>query len=910
MGSCGKSTILDDASGGSVIGHHLCSEFPLQSIPVQRSCSVVTCNALDSNVDHSNMMEGCMNLSRQVPTGSANLIDLPETSRDSLLMVRKNEITDTLLLDNDSQTCSSMCCEQIEVSNLESVSLCSEEKPCDEGGHEMPSDFILTSGLSKDCVQQGGQKDEKSNVSPYTGASLAHMEDKNDAGLPTDLQVDCHQQSEQDIMRNADPLVEVANKCDLCGIEADDCKQTLSQGSEVPEDAIYTEVGGVSDQLRDQKDGKDGESPCEDFVDKESIIDMHVQVLSSPGSQTTLGSLPVANSPGKATQLEKGIDKTDIDFNAEDVTKVTEQNIDVLNEIIVETKNNILRVDGNACKLNDNSSEANANFTLRKIFSPESGLPSVYINSMPDPPPKGAVSCGSIAGNSGQADSIRKDIIEVDCIHESKCSDIASLPFRRNSRRSKSGHKTQTKRASRKGKNKASVPLLGGGMKIILEATRKKRSCFSKPARSSIWGLVGNINKFFEQDNGLGADEVMRQGLGKVRGNRKSGKANKDDAISGSESSMKKCCGSTTRVRLKIKLGKDVDLSFSNVLVPEVLNSSGSASSLGPGSGSKEVASNAVDKFSEEIAVGKVESFKNYLDKDDLVLNGQIENDHLESTTTMEKSDGFVEELCPMIPLERMVEPLRDAVNNKGMDPGTSPDSEVINSIPEGQAGESNQEGVHDAILGSSREFNSLVEVDGCKRGKKKENLTSSSSCIVEGGSQGPPRKSKAKHSKNRGRKKNFNDVVCSMDPLTSTDINAASNLLSCIELSAEPLPLSGEIELEDSSEVLKVKSSMKDMTICRPDVDHELSESQDIDNLMSSARSGRKLPKSLKSSKVSKIKSKASDSTSRKKTGSRHKEKPQRPIKKSEVKGRGVSENVISEVEDRPHPGSFLRDH
>ena len=43
-----------------------------------------------------------------------------------------------------------------------------------------------------------------------------------------------------------------------------------------------------------------------------------------------------------------------------------------------------------------------------------------------------------------------------------------------------------------------------GGMKLNLEDARKKRSCFSKPARSSVWGLIGNIEQFFEQDNELG----------------------------------------------------------------------------------------------------------------------------------------------------------------------------------------------------------------------------------------------------------------------------------------------------------------------------------------------------------------------------------------------------------------------
>ncbi|KAF7829798.1 histone-lysine N-methyltransferase ASHH2 isoform X1 [Senna tora] len=971
MGSCGKSTILDDASGGTVIGQHLCSEFPLQSIPVQRSCSAVTCSSLDSNVDCSNVLEGCEDLSAHVHSESASFIDAPGTSRESLSMVEKNENIDMLLLektsDNDNQTCSSMCCEQIKISKLESFRLSSEEKSFDKDGHEMQSEFISTRGSPKDCAQQGVQKDEKINILSSTELSPALMVDRNDTGVltdacnhitdfrdsgtpldsesMTDLLVDCHKKGElEDLTTNADLLLEVVNKCDtLCGIDADSCKLVSpSQGSEVPADVIYTEVESASDQLHDQKVGEDDSSPCEDFVDKESITDTHVQVPSSPGCQKIdadscklicpqqgtevptdvmytdvesasdqlhdqkvgedgsspcedfvdkesiidthvqapsssgcqriMGNLPVADSPGKDTQLAQGIDKTNIiDFNAGDEMKVVEQNFDV-----VEMKDNILQVDDKSCKLNDSSMETNANCTLRKTISPESGLPSVvYISNSSskdvlDLLPKGkieSISYSSVEGNSGEADSI----IKVDCVPENKCSEVAPLPFQRNSRRSKSGHKTQTKRASRKCKNKVSMPL------IILEAARKKRSCFSKPARSSIWGLVGNINKFFERDNEVGVDEVMSQELRKVRGTRKSGKANKNGAISSSVSSMKKC---TTRVRLKIKLGKEVNLSCSNVLVPEVLDGSETASSLGPGFGSHKVTSTAVDKFSEEIALGEFDSFKNNVDNDAHVLNGKIANKHLESTATLKNSDGVAEELCP----------------------GTSPDSEVINSIPEVHVGERHPEGVHDAILGS-KEFNSLVEVTGCKRGKKKDKLKSSSSCIVENGSQCLPRKSKTKHSKNRGHKKNFNDAVCSVDLLTSNVINAASNFLNSEELSTGPLPLSGEIELEDSTKVLKVKSSTEVKTTCNPDVNHELSESQGIENLQSSAIPfGRKLPNSLKSSKVSKTKSKASDSMGRKKAGSRRREKQQKPVKKSEVKRKGVSEKVICEVEDRSH--------
>ncbi|KAK4276704.1 hypothetical protein QN277_014823 [Acacia crassicarpa] len=914
---------------------------------LQQSCRVVTCNALDSNVEHSNMMEGFMNSSREVHTGPASPIDVSEMSKDSLLTVNKSE-TETSLLkktsEKDSRTCPSVLCAQIELSNIEIVKLVSEGKHCAKDGLKMPSDFIPTTGSPKDCVHQDGHKDEKSNILHSAGVSLALMEGENDAGLPTGFVVYCHQQSKQeDTMRNANPLVKGVKEGDLiCGIEADACKQTHSQGSEVPTDVIYTEAEAISDQLHDQKDSGDENGPYEDFVDKESIIDTHVQAFSSQFHQRISGSLPVAYSPGETTHSEKGTDNINTDFDAEDV-KIKGKSTDVMTEINVQMMDNRPQ-DDNACKLNESSSKTDANCTLRKTFPPESDLPSVDHVSIGSPKDvsdllkeandstnsglvgdsgeadsigKDIIQVGSpkdvpdllkeandstnsgLVGDSGEADSIGKDIIQVDCTSESNYSGNASLPIRRNSRRSKSGHKTQTKRASRKCKNKTSVPLVGGDMKIILEAARKKRSCFSKPARSSIWGLVGNINKFFEQDNELGVDEVMCQGLRRVRGALKSGTRKKNGAISSSLSSMKKCCAPTTRVRLKIKLGKEVHLSCSDVFVPEFMNSACSSSNVG----FQEKNKSAGDKSSEEVAEGKSESLTNSPDEDALYLNGQMANHHLEAAAATEKSNEVAEEACHMIPPERMVDTLRETVNDKGMDPGTSPDSEVINSIPEVHVGERHQQGLHDAFLGSSKVSDSLGGVSGCRRRKKKDKVTSSSSSIVEDGSKGPSRKNKTKQSKSHGRKKNSNDVVCSMRLHTSTSMNTVSYPVCHKELSSESLPPSGEIELEDSTEALKVKSSMKVETTCSPNDNYELLESQGIDNLLPSTRSlGRKLPKSLTSCKIITPKSKASDSMSRKKTGSRHREKQLKPIKKSEVNGKAVSDKVIFEAEDRLH--------
>lgn len=288
--------------------------------------------------------------------------------------------------------------------------------------------------------------------------------------------------------------------------------------------------------------------------------------------------------------------------------------------------------------------------------------------------------------------------------------------------------------------------------------------------------------------------------------------------------------------------------------------------------------------------------------KDCVVVNGQIVNSQLENSKIMEKLDVVAEETCHAVPPERVVEALVKPINNSVIDPGTSPDSEVIDSIPEVQVGERLEEDAHLAVLGSSDELNSNMDATFRKREKKKDNLIRSGNCITQDGSQGQPGNNIGKHSKNHRRKKNCSDMVSSLELPTSTELTKS---VMSKELAAESLPRSGEIVLGVSTKSLKVKSQekVKSKTAGQTSGDHGFSEFQGSGDLPSSRRPlGRKLPKSLEP-KVSKAKSKVSDSTSSQKTTTGRKEKQKEPINKSEAKGKGVSLKVTHEVEDHPHP-------
>ncbi|KAK7410632.1 hypothetical protein VNO78_01574 [Psophocarpus tetragonolobus] len=910
MGSCGRSATIDDPSGGSVIEQHLCSEVPEQVVSVQESCLDEACNVMDSNVDFSTVTNGCVG---EDCVGSASCVDVTEGSGEGLAL--ENECENAVLLplekaaEDDCRNCLGVSCGSIEVPCQNGGS---EGSFMDEGNFDFPSESLAIDDLPRHCAQQHEQRDDKSDILPTAGDESVAVEGKNyDGGVfaddfsrvldfrdsemslesesVADLLVNCNQQNEQEeIMRIADPSSNVEKSVDLIEKETDVCMQiSATLATEVGALSTDTEVESTSDQPCDQKDGEDQNGTCEEkvkaFVDKEitNIISC-VKISSSPGCHGTVGSSPVVDSPCEPAVLDPEC----------------------------EMKNGMPQI-GNFCKLKDCSSEQATNSTFSKLFSPELGLPSVALitncssKDVPDLHCKGddisIKNDNNAVDNPGQTDNDGKEAFEVDCITES-----VPVPSQRNSRRTKFGRKTQTKKPSRKGKNKTKETHPNKGMRLNLEAARKKRSCFSKPARSSIWGLISNIEQFFEQDNELGVSEAVCQELGKVRSKRQRGKVIKNGASTSSLSSVQNCSVSTTRVRLKIKFGKEVDLSCSNVLIPESVVASTSASDLESGSGSQNVASNAEDKISEVVALGNLESVNNDLDKGGLVLNGQVANNP--AVNTEEKSDGDAEEPCLAVPAEKMVETLIEPINNKGMDPGTSPDSEVINSIPEVQVGERHQEDLHVAVLGSSKELNSKLDVAISKRGKKKDRLICSSNCITEDGTQGPSRNNRAKYSKNRRRKKNCSDAVSSLELPTFTEI---SKSVSGKELSSESMLLSGDTELGGSAEASKVKNQMDVKTSNISSVDHGISESQISENILSSARPlGRKLPKSLRPSKVSKTKSKASDPTGKKKTTCTRKEKQKKPINKSEVKGKRASLKVTSEVEDQPHPEANVGNH
>ncbi|CAI9786607.1 unnamed protein product [Fraxinus pennsylvanica] len=237
------------------------------------------------------------------------------------------------------------------------------------------------------------------------------------------------------------------------------------------------------------------------------------------------------------------------------------------------------------------------------------------------------------AGPTIQRDNESEDVVKDDNTLENNHPLIVyGSTQKRNGRKTKLNKNGDVPKRSRKGRKtaKKNLPLDLSSMKI----SRRRRSLFCKRARSSVWGSVGDILQDSEEqvmiDPNLGNQKRQR----KVRGGQGNGKTDRKQAGRLSENSMRKRCTPTGHISLKVRIGKE---SIQTCPI-----------------------GNEIETFH---ATGKSipELFKKIENK----LEEEVLNNHPE-TNCQEEVDNF-----------------GASIDNRCSDSGTSPDSEVINSVPE-----------------------------------------------------------------------------------------------------------------------------------------------------------------------------------------------------------------------------------
>lgn len=460
----------------------------------------------------------------------------------------------------------------------------------------------------------------------------------------------------------------------------------------------------------------------------------------------------------------------------------------------------------------------------------------------------------SIKARSGPADNQGNDDYGMNCLSEAKCGEIVPPSSQRNGRRSESNRKNQTRKATRNSRKTVKALSPRGGIEVVFEP-RKKRSVF-RPPRSSAWGLLDIVTQLFVHENGL--DDVIpasNKRSCKPKVDKKNEKKNKNGATARSRDSKKKCPTSTTKLRLKVKIGKGADQSTENATASELVYTSTIQTAISGANGAELCTRSAQVADREESLrsdfgsrnQGGVASFLGASVQDsqpineseiNLVNEKSVENskdDDFGVSSDVIKASGLTESMC--------------------QDPGTSPDSEVINMVPDALTDSRHHDGLH-RTLTSPEDFLPSRELTSNKKGKKKDK------------SPQAVRKHEDTSLKHHRRQQTCNNGTC-----TGEDLNATACAEPSINSISDDDPSLGPKETVDA-----------------------LSKPENLKKSCSAAKTkGQKLPRG---------KSQHSDSGIKNVKARSKGESPQRPAGKEKI-NKSIEDQVTSTVECQPEAGN-----
>ncbi|KAH6785799.1 hypothetical protein C2S51_038254 [Perilla frutescens var. frutescens] len=212
-----------------------------------------------------------------------------------------------------------------------------------------------------------------------------------------------------------------------------------------------------------------------------------------------------------------------------------------------------------------------------------------------------------------------------------------------------------------------------------LQISRRKRSLLSNRAKSSVWGFVGL--PAFEENNEV--DPCLGNGkkIGRVRGGQGKRNVIRDQA---GQKSVQKISTPTGRISLKIKFGNQ---SCGVVNVAEKVIVSGKSIS-----GLCDIKES---KFREELPGEMLflneNNLENVMSSDASALST-----HLDATGSVENKLSSTLSDHQISSIEEG-DNLRASTENRSSNPGTSPDSEVINSVSDAPLCERGAQDMHDS---------------------------------------------------------------------------------------------------------------------------------------------------------------------------------------------------------------------
>ncbi|KAJ8773413.1 hypothetical protein K2173_028590 [Erythroxylum novogranatense] len=373
---------------------------------------------------------------------------------------------------------------------------------------------------------------------------------------------------------------------------------------------------------------------------------------------------------------------------------------------------------------------------------------------------------------------------------ETNCPDIGSSSSRKSNRVRRSGKKKCTAKRSRNKSKASELP--------FSNIARKKRTAFSKPVRSSTWGVLGNITQIF------GLSDQQNHGSPKVRIRKGSKKHNNSKAGGSSRRSRGKPRASGNCIRLRVKVGKDVCQKNPCFFFADANDTSSFAEPhQKPTFNRPNLDGCYEDKLGDERSEKQLQCFDNKVEDTSYtaVIDAHLAHEDVDSTVVHEKLAGTSVQDYVVVPSLVEVGTQGAAIENMYRDPGTSPDSEVINLTPENQVSS-------DPVL-TSKVFSLPENVTCGKKAKKRDGLSQASCHRKKDGLHGAANVNRAKPEKKLECQQKETEEFCSSEILISCiSPNRSSNSSS----DEHPqLPLSRDTEFGPSSEALMVDPTTED---------------------------------------------------------------------------------------------------
>nr|GMD94173.1 histone-lysine N-methyltransferase ASHH2-like [Ipomoea batatas] len=302
------------------------------------------------------------------------------------------------------------------------------------------------------------------------------------------------------------------------------------------------------------------------------------------------------------------------------------------------------------------------------------------------------------------------DTINIDDAYERKCSDTVCMSPNKSNGPNVSKSLNQAKISGR-GVTVAAVKKTPGHLKS-LNITRRRRNICSKPAQPSVWRLLGNSLNGSEQSDRV---EIIQQEPRESRRAIRGQKSEKQESNQTGQHSQKPM--GKNHISLKVKFGNRCLMD----VLPLIDNGNEIYSST------EKESSKSADDISEEFTTTMgLDGLNGRLGNSLMLSDGSASNTCLAGSSLVENLAKEFLECHPELPTQMDLEKLGTPVDSRCLDPGTSPDSEVINITSDASISLKDVEYLPDIIANqdcfSSRDVSSLdAQEKGLRKGKKKD---------------------------------------------------------------------------------------------------------------------------------------------------------------------------------------------